>query len=206
MRTILTLSAATLLASAAFAQAEPFAADPAAMPDGQATAMPEATQPDLQVVAQPAVPDTSMFARTRTVFDNAKISPDLSTFTAALRQTDLARLLGNPGPYTVFAPANGAFANLPDLSGLSRKQLTQLLSYHIVPGKLSVERLNKVIASGNGTATLSTVNGYRLRVTRDGDALVLQDADGHTSRVLAADIKSSNGLLYVVDGLLQPSK
>jgi uncharacterized surface protein with fasciclin (FAS1) repeats len=196
------LAATVAFATAAYAQAGQMI-EPDAAP-GTDPAMTQAAAPE----ATPALPDTSMFEAKRTVFDNLKISPDLSTFEAALRQTNLARLLGNPGPYTVFAPTNAAFARLPDgaLAGLSRKQLTHLLGYHIVPGKLGTTRLAKLVASGHGTATLSTVDGGHLYVTRDGASFVLKDGAGDTATIVAADVNSSNGMLHLVDGVLQPSK
>jgi transforming growth factor-beta-induced protein len=136
---------------------------------------------------------------------------DLSTLVAAVEVGGLAETLAEGGPYTVFAPDNAAFDQLPDgtkealLDPINKTTLSNLLTYHVVEGKLSAADLKKAIKDGGGTDTLTTVNGDILKVTELGDYIVLLDAFGKRVTITAADLSASNGMLHVVNTVLNPN-
>ena len=116
-----------------------------------------------------------------------------------------------PGPFTVFAPTNAAFAKLPAgtvdtlLKPEMKPTLTKVLTYHVVAGKVSAEDLMKKIKDGNGTAELTTVAGGKLwAMVKDGK-VVLKDEKGGWSTVTQANVFQSNGVIHVVDTVVMPN-
>lgn len=136
---------------------------------------------------------------------------DLSTLVAAVEAGGLAETLAEGGPYTVFAPDNAAFDQLPDgvkealLDPINKATLSSLLTYHVVEGKLTAADLEQAIEDGGGTDTLTTVNGDILKVTQLGDYIVLLDAFGKRVTITASDLPASNGMLHVVNTVLNPN-
>lgn len=131
---------------------------------------------------------------------------------AALKAAGLDATLAGPGPYTVLAPDDAAFAKLPagTLDALmkpeGRADLTALLTYHILPGTVLAEDIGKAIDAGKGKAVLATMGGGTVTATREGDAIVITDGAGGKARVVKADDKRSNGVIHGVDGVLMPSQ
>jgi uncharacterized surface protein with fasciclin (FAS1) repeats len=156
--------------------------------------------------AAPAV----AFAADSTIVETAVATPDLSTLTAAVKAAGLVETLSGPGPFTVFAPTNAAFAALPAgavdtlLQPANKQQLQGVLTYHVVAGKVSAADLAKKIAAGGGKATLKTVAGGELTAKQDGAAIVLTDAKGRSAKVAAADLEQKNGVVHVIDAVLLP--
>jgi uncharacterized surface protein with fasciclin (FAS1) repeats len=146
----------------------------------------------------------------RSIGDTAGQSPDLAQFAQAVQAAGLTDTLRSAGPYTVFAPVNAAFDAVPQetrtrlMAAEGRDRLTELLTFHIVPGVVTVEDLDAAIRRGQGRATITTVSGANLTVSREGDALVVTDASGTRARVVQADRIQSNGVLHHVDALLMP--
>lgn len=149
----------------------------------------------------------------RSIGDAAAQSADLSQFSQAVQSAGLGDVLKSVGPYTVFAPVNAAFEAVPQETrsrmmspegDQGRERLTQLLTFHIVPGVVTVQDLNAAIERGQGRATLTTVSGANLTVARDGDALVVSDPSGGRARVIHADRIQSNGVIHHVDAVLMP--
>jgi uncharacterized surface protein with fasciclin (FAS1) repeats len=144
------------------------------------------------------------------IIDNAVSSADHTTLVAAVKAAGLIDTLKGKGPFTVFAPTNEAFAKLPDgtvdtlLKPENKKQLTQVLTYHVVAGKVDSAALAKKIKAGNGKATLKTVAGGTLTATMSGSDVILTDAKGGTAKVTIADVYQSNGVIHVVDSVLLP--
>jgi uncharacterized surface protein with fasciclin (FAS1) repeats len=158
---------------------------------------------------EPIVGGAPMFP-TKDIIDNAVNSKDHTTLVAAVKAGGLVDTLKGPGPFTVFAPTNEAFAKLPAgtvdnlLKPESKDTLVKVLTYHVVAGNLDAAALKKQIKEGHGTATLTTVAGEPLKVMMKGHAIVLEDAKGGMSKVTIADVRQSNGVIHVVDTVLMP--
>lgn len=147
---------------------------------------------------------------TRDIVDNAVNSADHTTLVAAVKAAGLVDTLKQPGPFTVFAPTNAAFAQLPAgtvdtlLKPENKGTLTQVLTYHVVPGRLDAQALMQSIRAGGGKAELKTAAGGTLTATLEGGRVVVTDAKGGRSMVSIADVTQSNGVIHVVDKVLLP--
>lgn len=161
------------------------------------------------MAGNPMVGGAPMYS-TRNIIENAVNSKDHTTLVAAVKAAGLVDTLSGPGPFTVFAPVNAAFAKLPAgavanlLKPENKGQLTSVLTYHVVPGKLSANGLRQQVRAGNGKATLKTAQGETLTVTQSGRRLVITDAHGGHSTITIADVNQSNGVIHVVDTVLMP--
>ena len=148
---------------------------------------------------------------TKDIVSNAVNSADHTTLVAAVKAAGLVETLQSPGPFTVFAPTNDAFAKLPAgtvdtlLKPENKEMLTKVLTYHVVAGKMSSKDLWNAIKAGKGTATLKTVSGGTLKAKAMGKTIVLTDEKGGTSKVTIADVNQSNGVIHVVDSVLLPN-
>ena len=146
----------------------------------------------------------------KNIVENAMNSKDHTTLVAAVKAAGLVETLSGPGPFTVFAPTNDAFAKLPAgtvdtlVMPENKAALTKILTYHVVAGTMTSADIAKAIEAGGGKATLTTVEGEMLTAMMDGDKLVLTDAKGGTSTVTIADVMQSNGVIHVVDTVLLP--
>ena len=146
----------------------------------------------------------------KNIVENAMNSKDHTTLVAAVKAAGLVETLSGPGPFTVFAPTNDAFAKLPAgtvdtlVMPENKAALTKILTYHVVAGTMTSADIAKEIEAGGGKATLTTVEGEMLTAMMDGDKLVLTDAKGGTSTVTIADVMQSNGVIHVVDTVLMP--
>jgi len=146
---------------------------------------------------------------TKDIIDNAVNSADHTTLVAAVKAAGLGDTKG-PGPFTVFAPTNEAFAKLPAgtvdtlLKPENKNTLTKVLTYHVVSGRISASELKKQIKAGNGQATLRTVSGGALTAMMQGSDVVLKDEKGDVSTVTIPNVFQSNGVIHVVDTVLLP--
>jgi uncharacterized surface protein with fasciclin (FAS1) repeats len=146
----------------------------------------------------------------KTIVENASAASNLTTLVAAVKAAGLVDTLSGPGPFTVFAPTNDAFAKLPAgtvdtlVKPESKAQLTKILTYHVVPGDMSAANLMEAIKAGGGKAELTTVQGEKLTATMSGGNVILTDAKGGTATVTQADVKQSNGVVHVIDSVLMP--
>jgi uncharacterized surface protein with fasciclin (FAS1) repeats len=144
----------------------------------------------------------------RNIIENAVNSKDHTTLVAAVKAAGLVETLQGPGPFTVFAPTNEAFDMLPKgtvetlVKPESKMQLTGILTYHVVAGRLDSKELARLIAAGNGTAELTTVQGGKLWVMMKGQKVVLKDEAGGMATVTIKDVYQSNGVIHVVDHVL----
>ncbi len=162
----------------------------------------------------PAVPNPTVggvpMTATRTIVDNASAAPTLSTLVTALKAADLTATLSGAGPFTVFAPSNDAFGRLAPgmvdtlLKPENKASLAKVLTYHVVAGDISADQLKQRIAAAGGTATLTTVEGDPLTLTMIGSVIALTDVNGNKSYVEIADVRQSNGIVHVVNGVLVP--
>ncbi|OBX19503.1 fasciclin [Erythrobacter sp. QSSC1-22B] len=146
----------------------------------------------------------------RTIVENAVNSRDHTTLVAAVQAAGLVDTLSGPGPFTVFAPTNDAFAKLPAgtvdtlLQPANRAMLQSVLTYHVVPGRLTAADLMTQIRAGGGQAQLTTVQGGTLTARMMGDKIMLVDAKGGMSHVTQANVMQSNGVIHVTDGVSLP--
>ncbi|MEO8725579.1 MAG: fasciclin domain-containing protein [Acidobacteriaceae bacterium] len=147
----------------------------------------------------------------KNIIQNAMNSKDHTTLVAAVKAAGLVDTLEGPGPFTVFAPTNEAFAKLPAgtvknlLKPENKATLVKILTYHVVSGKLSAKDLMKMIKDGNGTATLTTVEGGKLMASSpNGKSIQLKDEKGDTANVTIANVFQSNGVIHVIDTVLMP--
>jgi uncharacterized surface protein with fasciclin (FAS1) repeats len=147
----------------------------------------------------------------KNIIQNAVNSKDHTTLVAAVKAAGLVDTLEGPGPFTVFAPTNAAFAKLPDgtvatlLKPENKGTLTTVLTYHVVPGRMTAVSLMKAVKDGGGEAHLKTVAGEDLVVKQDGpDKLTVTDAKGDVANVTIADVLQSNGVIHVIDTVLLP--
>ena len=157
----------------------------------------------------PIVGGKEMFPN-KNIVENAVNSADHTTLVAAVKAAGLVETLMSAGPFTVFAPTNAAFSKLPAgtvdtlLKPENKGTLTKVLTYHVVPGRISSADLKKWIKKENGTATLKTVSGGMLWATMQGNDIVLKDEKGVWSKITQANVFQSNGVIHVVDSGLMP--
>lgn len=158
----------------------------------------------------PDVGGAPMYAN-KTIVENASAAPNLSTLVTAVKAAGLVDTLSGTGPFTVFAPTNEAFGKLPagtvdTLTQPDNKAtLTKILTYHVVAGKVSSKDLVKMIKKGDGTATLTTVQGGTLKAMLMDSNVMLTDEKGGTATVTTADVNQSNGVVHVIDSVLMPN-
>lgn len=132
------------------------------------------------------------------IVETAVAADDFNTLVAAVQAADLAETLSGPGPFTVFAPTDAAFAALPEgtveslLQPENRDQLVAVLTYHVVPGKI----LSTDIQPGN----VETVNGEAVTISVEDGTVKVDEAT-----VVAADVEASNGVIHVIDAVILPS-
>nr|WP_084663492.1 fasciclin domain-containing protein [Pandoraea faecigallinarum] len=146
----------------------------------------------------------------KNIVENAVNSKDHTTLVAAVKAGGLVQTLSGPGPFTVFAPTNEAFAALPAgtvetlLKPENKVTLDKVLTYHVVSGRLSAHDLMTMVKSGGGKAMLKTVEGNSLTVEQKGDRLMVADDKGNVANVTIGDVFQSNGVIHVVDKVLMP--
>lgn len=147
----------------------------------------------------------------KNIIQNALNSKDHTTLVAAVKAAGLVETLEGPGPFTVFAPTNEAFAALPAgtvenlLKPENKATLTKILTYHVVPGRLDSQTLSAQIKAGGGVAHLKTVEGENLKVSKGSDGQwLVTDVKGDTAHITIPDVYQSNGVILVIDKVLMP--
>ncbi len=134
-----------------------------------------------------------------------------NTLVAAVKAAGLVDTLSSPGPFTVFAPTDTAFAKLPQgtvatlVKPENKGTLTTILTYHAVAGKVTSADLIALIKKHSGKATITTVQGGTLTARLSGDKIVITDAKGGVTAVTTADVMTSNGVIHVTDGVFLPA-
>jgi len=147
----------------------------------------------------------------KNIVENAVNSKDHTTLVAAVKAAGLVDTLASKGPFTVFAPTNGAFAILPDgtvnilVQPENKATLTKILTYHVVPGVIDSKELKKRIKAGGGKAELKTVEGGSLWAMMNGPMnITLMDEKGGTADISTYDVYQSNGVIHSIDKVLMP--
>ena len=199
--TLATVSAAALLTLAACNSPEEAAPADAAATDASAMA-PASTDPMVGGAAM---------SPNDTIVANASKASNLSTLVSAVTAAGLGETLSGAGPFTVFAPDNAAFAKVPAatvtalMAPAGKADLTKILTYHVVPGRLTAADIASQAQAGGGTATLTTVQGEVLKVSAGpNNTWVITDAKGGKSTITQADVAQSNGMVHVIDTVLMP--
>jgi uncharacterized surface protein with fasciclin (FAS1) repeats len=148
----------------------------------------------------------------KTIVDNAVNSKDHTTLVAAVKAAGLVDTLKSPGPFTVFAPTNRAFGKLPAgtvdtlVMPQNKATLTGILTYHVVPGRLTAQDLMAQVKAGGGKAMLKTVQGETLTVMQTSKSrLTITDKKGDVATITIPNVMQSNGVIHVVDTVLLPS-
>ena len=162
-----------------------------------------ATSAPMTTSASPT-PSPSESMAAADIVDTAVAAGNFTTLAAALQAAGLVETLKGTGPFTVFAPTDDAFAKLPagtldTLLKDPKGDLTQILTYHVVPGKVMAADVLKLDGQ-----KVKTVQGGELTVGVDGDKVTLTDAAGNTVTVTTVDVPASNGVIHVIDGVLMP--
>ncbi|MCW4150467.1 MULTISPECIES: fasciclin domain-containing protein [Halomonadaceae] len=146
----------------------------------------------------------------RNIIENAVNSDDHETLVAAVQAAELVDVLQSEGPFTVFAPTDDAFAKLPDgtvdtlLQPENQEQLQTVLTYHVVPGNMNREALWEETMENDGAVAFKTVQGEYLTVSRNGNNLMVMDAQGNSANITVVDVAQSNGVIHVIDSVLMP--
>ena len=172
-----------------------------ALASAAATAMPAA--------ANPMVGGAPMYS-TKNIVQNAVNSKDHTTLVAAVKAAGLVDTLSGAGPFTVFAPTNAAFARLPEgtvetlVKPENKATLTKILTYHVVPGRITAQQIASMAAMHHGTATLKTVEGEPIMLRKAGGTWWVVDSKGGKARITIANVLQSNGVIHVVDRVLMP--
>jgi uncharacterized surface protein with fasciclin (FAS1) repeats len=151
---------------------------------------------------------SGMPAATPNIVQDAVATPTLSTLVSLVKQAGLVETLSGPGPFTVFAPTNAAFEKLPkatlDAVNADKALLARVLTYHVVAGKVDAATLVGLIKVGNGTAVVKTVQGGSLTASIVDGKVMLKDAHGNMATVVKSDVAASNGVVHVIDTVVQP--
>lgn len=172
---------------------------------GSDEAEPAASSASAAATSEAPAPSPSETAMaTSDIVDTAVAAGDFTTLAAALTAAELVDTLKGTGPFTVFAPTDAAFEKLPagtvdTLLGDPKGDLTQILTYHVVPGKVMAADVVKLDGQ-----KVATVQGGELTVNVDGDKVSLTDVAGNTVNVTATDVEASNGVIHVIDSVLMP--
>ena len=148
---------------------------------------------------------------TKNIVENAVNSQDHTTLVAAVKAAGLVDTLAGPGPFTVFAPTNEAFAKLPPgtvenlVKPENKATLTKILTYHVVPGRISAADLQRMIRAGHGQAKLKTVEGDTLTATESNGKIFIEGEQSGVGEVTIPNVNQSNGVIHVVNSVLLPN-
>lgn len=173
-------------------------------------AMAMASQPGSMSMQKTVMVGGAAMYPSKNIVQNASNSKDHTTLVAAVKAAGLVDTLSGPGPFTVFAPTNEAFAALPAgtvdnlLKAENKATLTRILTYHVVAGKMTSADLEKAVMAGGGKAVLKTVEGDSITVAKSGDAWTVTDDKGNVASIAIADVMQSNGVIFVIDKVLMP--
>lgn len=146
----------------------------------------------------------------KNIIENAVNSKDHTTLVAAVKAAGLVETLSSAGPFTVFAPTDAAFAKLPAgtvetlVMPENKDTLVKILTYHVLPGKISAADLSKWIKKNGGKYMAKTVQGEELTFYMKGMNMYVKDTKGNSAKITIADVNQSNGVIHVIDTVLMP--
>ncbi|WP_420602002.1 fasciclin domain-containing protein [Flagellimonas sp.] len=149
---------------------------------------------------------------TKPSLQNTTESNRYTTLFAAVKATEMQDILDESGPYTVFAPSDAAFERFSNakmeklINATDKSDLKSLVTYHIVPGRLTASKILRAMCKGSGKASFTTIQGKKLVAHMEGYDIVLTDPIGNTARITAADVNQKNGIIHEIDSVILPSK
>lgn len=152
---------------------------------------------------------TSVFAQ-KTIVDVAVENKDFSTLVTALKAADLVETLQGDGPFTVFAPTNIAFDKIDSktlnslLEAKNKKALANILTYHVIAGKITASDVMAALKEGKGSVELKALNGQMLTVMQKDGKIWIKDSKDNYSEIVATDVNGSNGVIHVIDTVIMP--
>lgn len=161
------------------------------------------------LAANPMVGGAAMYP-SKTIVENAVNSKDHTTLVAAVKAAGLVDTLSGAGPFTVFAPTDAAFAKLPAgavdnlVKPENKAMLTGVLTYHVVPGRVTAQMIAANARAHRGTATYNTVQGEPLMFSRSGTGWMIMDRKGNRGMITIANVMQSNGVIHVIDTVMMP--
>ncbi|BCA60133.1 fasciclin domain-containing protein [Sphingomonas sp. HMP6] len=159
--------------------------------------------------SNPMVGGAAMYP-TKNIVENAVNSKDHTTLVAAVKAAGLVDTLMSAGPFTVFAPTNAAFAKLPAgtvetlVKPENKATLTTILTYHVVPGRISAADIAASAKAHRGVASYTTVQGGTLTFKKGMKGWTITDAKGNTGKITIANVMQSNGVIHVIDTVMMP--
>lgn len=160
-----------------------------------------------------AVAQESSMDPNHSILENTESSDNYKTLSAVMKASDLDVILNENGPFTVFAPSDLAFEKKITSSKMTellksenKKDLQDLMAYHIVAGNLTASKILQALCSGKGKASFTTVQGDEIMATMNGLDIVLTDGSGNTAKIVSADANQSNGVIHEIDGVILPKK
>ena len=157
----------------------------------------------------PMVGGAAMFAN-KNIIENAVNSADHTTLVAAVKAAGLVDTLSGPGPFTVLAPTNEAFAALPAgtvdtlLKPENKAMLATILGCHVIAAKALSTDIAAMAKADGGAHVVDTVGGCKLTLKAADGQITVTDENGTTAHVTIADVLQSNGVIHVIDAVLTP--
>lgn len=149
---------------------------------------------------------------TNSIIHAASVAEGHKMLLQAAKAAKLDGMLDNEGPFTVFAPSDVAFEAIPDvqisswIASGNKKQLGALVSYHIIAGKFTAARILQELCRGEGTTTLTTLQGEVIKASIEGTDIILTDPHGNSARIIKADSNQCNGVVHVIDTVIRPAQ
>jgi uncharacterized surface protein with fasciclin (FAS1) repeats len=174
-----------------------------------ATALVAGATAGIAAMKNPMVGGAAMYS-TKNIVQNAVNSKDHTTLVAAVKAAGLVDTLSGAGPFTVFAPTNAAFAKLPAgtvdtlVKPENKMMLTGILTYHVIPGRITAADIAAKAKANGGTATYTTVQGEPLMFKKIGMGWQIMDGKGDTGMITIANVMQSNGVIHVIDTVMMP--
>jgi uncharacterized surface protein with fasciclin (FAS1) repeats len=147
---------------------------------------------------------------TKTIVETAAGIDDFSTLVKAVKAAELVDVLSSKGPFTVFAPQNSAFNKLKSgtvealLKSENKDKLTAILTYHVVKGNLMAADVLEAVKENGGKLPVKTVSGKTFTVMLKDGNVMLMDNQGNYAKVIKTDVKTSNGVIHVIDTVVMP--
>lgn len=146
----------------------------------------------------------------KTIYTSTLESGNHTTLLSALDASEISPILDGDVTFTIFAPSDKAFNKLSGdrmkelLKPENKKELQEVLTYHMVAGNLSASKILRALDRGKGTATFTTVQGKKIKATMDGLAIILSDEYGNKAKITTADRDQCNGIMHVIDSVFMP--
>ena len=156
--------------------------------------------------------DNEYASNQQSITESTKDSDNYKVLMEAVKAANLEEALDSSGPFTVFAPTDGAFfrlanAELDKLGGLTDEDvLGSLVKYHVVAGHLTASKILRAMCRGEGKATFTTIHGEKITASMRGIDIILTDSNGNSATITTADSTYRNGVVHEIDSVIIPSR